>query len=144
HLFPLEEISRGLYIPLPVLGSIYPLYRKFLGHLQDTPHPVNKAFSQALQRIMRHYPGSLYVAGHEHALQYIVKDSTHFIVSGSVSKTEYVREKGYAVFAKDLLGFSRVSILANGAMIVAFFQVDENHPEGRQVFQTVIPAQPDL
>ena len=143
HIFPLEEISKGLYIPLPVIGSIYPLYRKWLGHIQDTPHPVNKAFSEGLQRIMKHYPGSLYVAGHEHALQYIVKDSTHFIVSGSAAKTEYVKKKGYAVYAKDILGFARIAILANGAISLTFLQVDDQYPDGREVFHTMIPALPD-
>jgi hypothetical protein len=143
HIFPLEEISKGLYIPLPIIGSIYPLYRKWFGHIQDTQHPVYKEFGEALQRIMCNYPGSIYVAGHEHALQYIVKDSTHFIVSGSTAKTEYVRERGHAVYAKDILGFARVSLLADGAIALAFVQVDENYPGGREVFHHRIPALPD-
>ena len=140
HIFPLEEITKYLYVPLPILGSIYPLYRKWLGHIQDTKHPVNKGFSEALQNIMRNYPGALYVAGHEHALQYIVKDSTHYIVSGSASKTEYVKQKGYAVFAKDILGFAEVSIFSDGGLSLTFFQVDENFPEGKEVFSESIPA----
>lgn len=142
HIFPLEEITQYLYIPLPVIGSIYPLYRKWFGHLQDTPNPVYKEFGVALRRIMRAYPGSVYIAGHEHALQYIVKDSTHFIVSGSASKTEYVRKKKYAVFAKDIRGFSRLSLLADGSIVIAFFQVDKNYPQGREVFTTTVPALP--
>lgn len=57
HIFPLEEITDYLYIPLPVLGSIYPLYRRWFGHIQDTAHPVYKEFSKALRRIMSLYPG---------------------------------------------------------------------------------------
>lgn len=144
HLFPLEEITQYLYIPLPVIGSIYPLYRKWFGHLQDTPHPVYREFSKSLQRIMRKYPGSFYVAGHEHALQYIVKDSTHFIVSGSASKTEYVKKKGHAVFAKDIRGFSRLSLLKDGDVIITFFQVDEENPEGRQAFSTTVSSRPEV
>lgn len=142
HIFPLEEIAQHLYIPLPVIGSIYPLYRKWFGHLQDTPNPVYKEFGNALQRIMRAYPGSIYVAGHEHALQYIVKDSTHYIVSGSASKIEYVKKKGHAIFAKDIRGFSRLSLMTDGSVGIAFFQVDKNYPEGREVFTTTIPALP--
>jgi hypothetical protein len=148
HLFPLEELTKYLYIPLPVLGSVYPLYSKWFGHLQDTAHPLYKEFSEALQDIMRVYPGALYVAGHEHALQYIIKDSTHFIVSGSAVKTEYVRKKDYAIFAKDITGFARVSILEDGSAVSALIQVDEDHPEGLEVFQYAIaapqPAEVDL
>ena len=32
HLFPLRDINPNLYIPLPVIGSFYPLYRKLFGH----------------------------------------------------------------------------------------------------------------
>lgn len=144
HIFPLEEMSKGLYIPLPVLGSIYPLYRKWLGHIQDTQHPTYEVFGDALQRIMRHYPGAVYVAGHEHGLQYILKDSTHFIVSGSAAKTEYIKQKGYAVYADDILGFAELSILSNGDISLAFVEVDDRYPEGRAVFHTTIPAVPDV
>ena len=140
HIFPLEEISKGLYIPLPVLGSVYPLYRKWLGHMQDTQHPTYKVFSDALQRIMRHYPGAIYVAGHEHALQYIIKDGTHFIVSGSAAKTEYVKQKGLAVYARDIPGFAELSILASGDISLTFIQVDEQYPDGRKAFNKRIPA----
>ncbi|MEX2232075.1 MAG: BamA/TamA family outer membrane protein [Cyclobacteriaceae bacterium] len=142
HIFPLEEITKYLYIPLPVVGSIYPLYRRWFGHIQDTAHPVYKEFGKALQRIMAQYPGLLYVSGHEHALQYIVKDSTHYIVSGSAAKTEYVKQKGDAIFAKDINGFARVSIHKAGGLFITFFQVDEKYPEGKEVFSRSIPAVP--
>ena len=144
HIFPLEEISQYLYIPLPVIGSIYPLYRKWFGHLQDTAHPLYEEFACSLMAIMRRYPGSMYVAGHEHALQYIVKDSTHLVVSGSVSKTEYVKEKEYAVYARDVRGFAQLSLLANGSLVLEFHQVDENHPDGITVFAKNIPPVQNL
>lgn len=138
HIFPLEEITQYLYIPFPIVGSIYPLYRKWFGHLQDTAHPLYREFGDALRRIMREHPGSVYVAGHEHALQYIVRDSTHFIVSGSAAKTEYVKKKKYAIYAKDVRGFARLSLLSNGSLSFAFFQVDDDHPEGVAVFRRSI------
>jgi hypothetical protein len=144
HLFPLDEITEHLYIPLPIVGSIYPLYRRWFGHIQDTAHPVYKEFSKALQRMMREYPGSVYVAGHEHALQYILKDNTHIIVSGSAAKTEYVKKKDAALFAEDVKGFVKVSIRQNGAMSVNFFQVDENFPDGRPVYSNEIAAVPEF
>lgn len=139
HIFPLVKITRHAYFPFPAIGSVYPLYRKWLGHIQDTPHPLYRSFSEALQLIMRAYPGAIYVAGHEHALQYIVKDSTHYVVSGSAAKTEYVKQKGHAVFAKDILGFAELGILANGSVRLTFHQVDARHPDGHNVFQTTIP-----
>lgn len=142
HLFPLREISDHLYLPLPVLGSIYPLYRSTLGHLQDTPHPLYKQFATALRGIMAEHPGSLFLAGHEHALQHIVRDSTHFIVSGSASKTEWVKKKGYAVFAEDVNGFVQVDLNADGSVAIKVFRVDENVPDGEEVHSATVPARP--
>lgn len=139
HIFPLTEVSKGLYIPLPVIGSIYPLYRRWFGHVQDIAHPLYKEFSNALQDIMRKYPGSVYVAGHEHALQYIVKDSTTFIVSGAAAKTEYVKKKGGALFAEPVKGFVQVSMHENGQVSFHFYQVDEAFPRGKEVFTQTIP-----
>jgi len=141
HLFPLHNKTRPrLYLPLPVLGSIYVLYRSWIGHRQDTPHPQYKQFGRALQRIMRAYPNTLYAAGHEHALQYIVKDNIHYVVSGSASKTEEVRRKDHAVFADHVRGYAVLSIYDNGAMDLAFWRVDDRLPEGVSVFTTSIPS----
>jgi hypothetical protein len=138
HLFPLAELTHYMYIPMPVIGSIYPLYRKWFGHNQDTAHPVYRQLSHAIQAIMAQYPGTIYVAGHEHALQYISKGSSHFIVSGSAAKTEHVRKKGDAVFASDVRGFARIDLLTNGSAVFRFLQVDERNADGKEVFRKAV------
>ncbi|MBI9064511.1 MAG: hypothetical protein JEZ14_21170 [Marinilabiliaceae bacterium] len=37
HLFLFTHVNESAYIPLPVIGSIYPFYPKFIGHNQDPP-----------------------------------------------------------------------------------------------------------
>ena len=140
HLFPLTEVKPWLYLPMPVVGSIYPLYRKWFGHIQDIAHPQYKEFAGAIKSIMAKYPGSIYVAGHEHTLQYIVKDSTTFIVSGAGSKTEYVKKKKYAQFAEAVTGFARLSIHEDGSVTTTFFEVDESFPQGKEVYEKTIPS----
>ena len=134
HIFPLTELSKNLYIPLPLIGSIYPLYRKWFGHIQDTAHRSYRKFAQAILAIMARHPGSIFVAGHEHALQYIVKDGVHVIVSGTGAKTEHVRKKQYAVLATDVRGFVQVSTFVDGTVSLHFFQVDAEHPGGKEIF----------
>lgn len=140
HLFPLTDANPNLYVPMPVIGSFYPIYRKYFGHIQDTSHPIYQEFSHAIQDLLKAYPGSMYVAGHEHALQYIFKDSTHYIVSGSASKYSDVKEKKYAKFARGVLGFTRVQLLANGESKIQFFQVDKNFPEGKHLYETTVKS----
>lgn len=134
HIFPLVDLSKYLYIPLPLIGSIYPLYRKWFGHIQDTAHRSYRKFAQAILAIMARHPGSIFVAGHEHALQYIVKDGVHVIVSGTGAKTGHARKKKYAVLATGVRGFVQVSTFVDGSVSLHFFQVDDEHPEGNEIF----------
>ncbi|HEX7847712.1 MAG TPA: metallophosphoesterase, partial [Chitinophagaceae bacterium] len=40
HIFPFTDIKKNLYLPLPVLGSIYPIARSVFGSPQDLSHPA--------------------------------------------------------------------------------------------------------
>jgi hypothetical protein len=140
HIFPLLAANKNLYIPLPVIGSLYPSYRKFFGHVQDNTHPLMKELTSGIRSILKEYPNSIYVAGHEHSLQYSLRDSTHFIVSGAASKTSYVRKKGYAKFAEEVTGFARLDVMNNGSTVLHFFQVDGDNPSGKEIYSTVIPS----
>src|SRR5688572_9604905 len=105
HLFPLTSVNPKLYVPLPVIGSLYPLYRKWMGDIQDTAHPLYKEMIKGITSLMTQYPGTMYAAGHEHALESIVKDSSYFIVSGAGVKTTVVKQKKHARFAVSKTGF---------------------------------------
>ncbi len=120
HIFPLTQVSRGLYLPLPIIGSIYPLYRGVFGNIQDAAHPMYKEFTRSMSGLLKQYPGTIYAAGHEHALQYILKDSVHYVVSGSGSKSSRVKKKGYAKFVDPSLGFVRIAISPKAARIEYF------------------------
>ncbi len=133
HLFPLVDLHPALYVPMPVVGSIYPLYRSLLGHPQDIKHVNYNQYSKAIQRLLAQYPGSLYVAGHEHALQHIVKDSAHHIVSGSGSKTGHVRKGRYAQYAKGVKGFVKVIFTTDGSAHLEYWQVDDDFTTGKVV-----------
>ena len=140
HLFPLTDLRPYLYVPLPVIGSIYPLYRKLFGHVQDTRHPLYREFREPIQELLKKHPGNLYVAGHEHALQHIVRDSTHFIVSGGGAKHTSVKHKRHARFVAGATGFVQADLYADGSMLIRIIQVDRKHPDGTEIYNTIIPA----
>ncbi len=128
HLFPLTDASKALYIPLPIIGSIYPLYRKYIGHIQDTAHPKYKLMRKRMEEIFNLHPNLIHVSGHEHSLQYSYKDSIHFIVSGAGSKTTHVKEKEYARFVKEAKGFSKITFFNSGITKHEFYSAEEeNH-----------------
>lgn len=134
HLFPLVDLNKNLYIPMPVIGSLYPLYRGVLGSSQDIKHTNYNQYSKAIQRMLAKHPGTIYAAGHEHALEHIVKDSVQYIVSGSGSKTGYVKKGRFARFAQGVKGFVKVTMYVNGSADLEFWQVDNEFQEGKIVY----------
>src|SRR5688572_30810265 len=140
HLFPLTSVKPKLYIPLPVVGSLYPLYRKWFGDIQDTSHPTYKEMIGGISSLLEQYPGTIYAAGHEHALQAIKKDSVYYVVSGAAVKTTFVKEKKYTRFAASKTGFVKADIFENGQVKFTYFQIDAEFPKGRIVFSDSLPA----
>lgn len=140
HVFPFVDLERHLYIPLPIIGSLYPFYRSVIGHPQDIKHPNYKQFGNLLLEIMRRHPGSVYAAGHEHALEHIVRDSVQFIVSGSGSKTTHVRKGKYARFAEGVRGFVKLVQYTNGKARLEFWRVDNQNEDGAIVYEELIPS----
>ncbi len=129
HLFPLTASGslKNAYVPLPVLGSIYPLYRKWFGNIQDNTHPVYKQFRNGMVSLMSKHPDIVHAAGHEHALEHIEKEGMNFIVSGAGAKSNArVRQKGAAQYASNTMGFARVDYYANGKTQLTFLTPDGN------------------
>jgi len=86
HLFPLTEIKKNMYVPLPVVGSVYPIARGVFGTPQDLKHPVYQNMVFEIQKVAKKHPHVIFVAGHEHTMQLIKDSSYHYIVSGAGSK----------------------------------------------------------
>ena len=121
----------------PVLGTIYALYRKAIGSIQDTSNPRYRAMRNAMVGVFEKYGNVIHVAGHEHSLQYSFKENTHYIVSGSGSKTTYVKKKGFAEYAESTHGFSKLVFHKGGKVKVEFWKAD-----GTRSFEKVLMEKP--
>ena len=98
HIFPFTSLSPNLFIPLPLLGSIHPLYRTWFGSVQDIPNPKYRAMIDALEEVFKSHPQVIHVAGHEHGLFYTQEEGRHYIVSGAGAKNTHIRKKNPAEF----------------------------------------------
>ena len=123
HIFPFRVISKSLYIPLPLLGSAYPLSRGYFGNIQDIYHPLYRNMITEVEKTLKTHPNPVLVAGHEHGLQLNIKDSIPHIVSGSGAKVSSLREGRYQVFAKVTYGFSLLEVYKSGAVFVKFYDI---------------------
>ncbi|MBB3696983.1 BamA/TamA family outer membrane protein [Flammeovirga yaeyamensis] len=106
HIFPLTSFAHWAYVPLPVIGSIYPFARKRGVSRQDIPNKNYQKIVVGMESIFKKHQNVVYVSGHEHALELIEKEGTHYIVSGSGSKTSPVYQGKYAKFAQSTKGFA--------------------------------------
>ncbi|NMM48229.1 BamA/TamA family outer membrane protein [Marinigracilibium pacificum] len=140
HIFPLTALNNNLYIPLPGIGSIYPLYRTWFGNIQDSPHPVYKELSKNLHELLKRHPFTVHVAGHEHSLQYIQTDNSHYVVSGSGAKTSHVkRRKKPSLFSAEENGYAVLDI-KNNQVILNFFDSNGDSLYSNKLFDHDLSA----
>lgn len=124
HIFPFTDINPKLYIPLPVIGSIYPLTRAVFGTSQDIKHPFYQDMIHEIEKVTDEYDNIIYVAGHEHTLQYIVDSSKHFIVSGAGSKTNRVSKGKNSLYASSYNGFAVLEVMKSKNVYTHFYEVE--------------------
>ncbi len=123
HIFPLTDYKKNLYIPLPLIGSSYPLTRAVFGTAQDVKHPFYQEMILSLEGIIKNYPNAIFVSGHEHTLQ-LIKDTNYInIVSGSGSKSTRVSKSRNTVFASPDNGFVTLTVSKNKNVRSTFYTV---------------------
>jgi hypothetical protein len=124
HIFPFTDANPNLYIPLPVLGSIYPLTRAVFGTIQDLKHPLYQAMMNAIEGVVMGHPNVIYVAGHDHSLQLIQDSGYNYIVSGAGSKNARVSKGRKSLYASAESGFWTLEVSKNKNVQARVYIVD--------------------
>ncbi len=138
HVFPLTDIKENLWIPLPIIGSLYPFLRASVGSKQDIAHPEYTELRDLMMAAARKNGSFIFAAGHEHSLQYLEQEDQAIIVSGSGSKRSATRISNHALFAYGQYGFSRLDVYEDGSVWVNYWAADPDEPEGKVVFRKKI------
>jgi len=138
HIFPFTEMSHNAYVPLPVLGSLYPLVRGTFGNIQDLKHPEYKNMIKRIEDAMSVAPDVIYAAGHDHSLQLIQEKRHSYIVSGSGINREQVKKGRHASFVSDQRGFAEIEYRADGTERVVFYEVDETSAY-KEAYASMLP-----
>lgn len=66
HLFPVTRVWAPMWIPLPIVGSGYPLMRRAGVSSQDISGSKNERMRSAFEEAFASHPPLVYAAGHEH------------------------------------------------------------------------------
>ena len=127
HLFPLTRVAKPLWIPLPGIGSLYPLFRITKPSPQDLGSREYSHLRAALGDVLRKHRPLLYAGGHEHELEVLKGDSARFFVvsgAGIYGHLTPTRRRAETLFRGTASGFMRIDLLQDGHVRLLVFAVD--------------------
>ncbi len=138
HIFPLHR-EKNLWIPLPIIGSLYPVLRTAIGSVQDLNNTLYIEFSQGISQIAKDLNiDVIFASGHDHSLQYFDNDNVKQIVSGSGSKHSFSLAGGEADFSREARGFVKLLFYEDMEAWAEFYTVSENTSSAKLEFRVQI------
>ena len=145
HIFPFTDMHPAAYVPLPIVGSLYPLYHGAGATRQDLDNSLYYELKEEILTICEDYTNLVFVSGKEQNMQYFYEDDNHFVNSGSMTGNDYARRGGEAEFAYQARGFSKLIYYANGELWLEFWEVIDKEGNGQVAFRTKLaPEKPQL
>ncbi len=112
--------------PLPIVGTLKNVIRKTGGVIIEDIQ--NNKYNELRKRVItlaQENDKVIFVSGHEHSLQYLVKDNLPQIISGSGSKNTATRNID-SEFSSSDSGYSRLDVFNDGSSYVRFYSAKTN------------------
>ena len=132
HIFPLRNVAKWMWLPLPIIGSVYPLMRRLGVTAQDMSGSENRHMRQALDSVFAIYRPLIYASGHDHSLQ-VLKGETarYFLVSGAstIGHFSAVGREDRTRYARAATGFMRLDFTTDRRVRLGVFTVDKRGTE---------------
>jgi len=133
HIFPLTFLQKGLYLPLPILGTLVSTVRASIGSPQDLSHPGYRALKNLMVSSARKNGSFVFVSSHENNQQLLERDDQTYLISGAGKPKHAARTGNGAVFSAGDAGYNRLDYYENGAAWANFF-----NSEGKLLFRKMI------
>ena len=129
HIFPLREIARWLWVPLPVVGSAYPAFRSLFPTDQNLAGSANRRMRAAIDSVLALHPPLVFVSGHDHNLQVMTGDAAGYLLISGSGPSESPNSVGRAdrtLFARAAPGFMRIDFLRGGRARLGVITTDRD------------------
>jgi hypothetical protein len=126
HLFPLTDVNGKLWIPLPIIGSLYPLARSSGISDQDQANGEYGRMRDALWDAAKGHGPLAWASGHEHVLQVIESPRWgRVLVSGAgiYGHVTHVRDVPGSFYRAARAGFMRIDLLRDGRRRLGVIEV---------------------
>ncbi len=128
HIFPLRAWKKWLWLPLPIIGSIYPLSRKWGISSQDESNGKYRELTDGLERVFAEYSPLIYAAGHEHVLEVLEGQAARYLLVSGAGTYGHANKVGWrdeTRFAASKAGFMRVDVLKSDKVRLGVWVVEE-------------------
>ena len=128
HIFPLRSVNSWLWIPLPGLGSIYPLARQQGVSNQDLSGPRYRRLRAGLDSVFAEQPPLVYASGHDHSLQVLAGETARYLVvsgSGYYGHASRVARLDHTRFALEASGYMQLDVVKSGRVRLGVLVVDQ-------------------
>lgn len=138
HLFPLTEFRRWAWLPLPLVGSAYPVARGVGIADQDVTSAAYGRMREAFASVLEGRWPLAWAAGHEHVLQVIESPRWgRVLVSGTgiYGHVTYVKSVPGSRYREAHGGYMRVDLLRDGRRHLAVIEVAADATT-REVFRS--------
>lgn len=99
--------------PFPLVGSSIILSKWLFPSRQEINNRKFKSLKRGLETIFEKNPETIYVSGHDHSLQYLKRKHSHYLISGSSSKSTYVKEGKGVDYTYEGFGFMKLKLIGN-------------------------------
>lgn len=127
HLFPLTDLKKNLYIPMPVIGSAYPIARSVFGAPQDISYPAyTDMINKITSAVRRSSPNVIFVSGHDHNLQLIREDGYNYVVSGGGCKQNRTSKNKNSLFNARAEGFAVMEVFASKEVKIRYYTIEDS------------------
>lgn len=141
HLFPLTDWKPSLYVPLPLLGSLYSAYRQNVGTHMDIINSRYEGFRDRLEKIIFDHQSLIYLSGHEKNLQIIRQGNNYHINSGAAASAAFAGKDRSAQFSEAMRGIMEITYYADGDIFARIHRYAEKRGfelfTERYLFQSV-------
>ena len=140
HIFPLRNFKRWLWVPRPLIGSLYPFARQMGISNQDVFGAKYRQMRRAFERAFRAQPPLVVASGHDHDLQVIrggrsgITWAGYQLVSGAgiLGHASVVRDIEGSLFMREAAGFMRLDVTTAGRVRLSVTTVvpEGDRPDG--------------
>jgi hypothetical protein len=127
HVFPLRELKSWLWLPLPIIGSAYPIARRNGITNQDLSSTAYGRMVHMLDSTLADAPALVYASGHEHSQQVLGGTAARYLLvtgGGYYGHLSQLTTMDRSYFAQLASGFMRLEVLHDRRARLAVTVVD--------------------